>query len=164
MGGVITGLMLGAWMLGRWQSVPGAATGAKEAAPAEAALRRPAEQALAMADAEAAARHCQAVARAERRALLENASALSKLHEDVSAYRHAQQVLSEVKSREMRVGWLRSGDAEPCRYLGVSGQPTCPTPAAATMRHVCAICSTPLQSGEAVAAQPVAESAALTRV
>lgn len=165
LGGVVTGLMLGAWMFGRWQSLVGTGEGSNGAAPEATPLRPLAEQACGERTADAAARQCQVAARAERRVVLENAVAIAQLHEDVSAYRRAQQVLSDAGFRHLPVGWSSSRADQACRYLGVSGEPTCPMPASATMLCTCGTCSTPRKGGvEAIVVQPSAEPVAFTRV
>jgi hypothetical protein len=161
LGGVVTGLMLVSWMLGRWQSGPSAAR--LRAVPE--ALAEPPE-------APAATRACEAAARAERRDAVDSFAALGELHADVSAYRAAQQILSDSALRAtMRVGWTASGEGEMCRFVGVSGAPTCPgARSSAGPARACAACNAapiaPVPEPDRVLplAQPSAEPVVFTRV
>lgn len=123
LGGVVIGLMLAAWLLGRWHGEAADRCGTGEpiaeppAVPSDRVPRH------------APARPCQQAAREERRAVLEAAAALGEIHADVSAYRRAQQVLADgAFAGTIRAGLSASGEGEACRYLGISGQPTCPLP------------------------------------
>lgn len=161
LGGVMTGLMLASWMLGRWQSRLG-----------DARLRAVRETLAEPPEVPAATRPCEAAARAERRDAVDAFAALGELHADVSAYRAVQQILSDSALRAtMQVGWTASGEGEVCRFIGVSGAPTCPAArSSADPLRACAACNgapmAPMQGPEPVPllAQPSAEPVVFTRV
>lgn len=160
LGGVVTGLMLASWMLGRWQGRPGGA----RASVADEALRETGE-------APSGARLCETAARAERRAAADAFAGLGELHADVSAYRQSQQILSDTALQAtMKVGWTASGEGELCRFVGVSGERTCPAGQVSADDAPCA-CSADnavpgadLPTPPAAAIQPTAEPVVFTRV
>lgn len=127
LGGMMTSLMLGAWALGRWQgplrnaALPedGAPT-----APSPTATLRPGPGAPARVPHE---RSCQEAARIERRSASDCPDSLGELHADMVAYRRAQRALVDADSASLWTGRLGTESEEACRYLGVSGQPTCPS-------------------------------------
>lgn len=154
LGGMISGLMLGAWMLGRWQRVPGGSA---------LHTARPLPDRAIGTDGEAASdRLCQKAARDERRAAFADDLALVELHADITAYRAAQQVLSDAEVRSMPIGWTASGEGESCRYIGVSGRPTCPVVARADAACGCGSC--PADLPRKLRVQPSAVPVVLTRV
>jgi hypothetical protein len=99
---------------------------------------------------------CQHAARAERAMALEAASSLSELHDEISAYRQTQRgFLVAGLERRGADAALASGRGD-CRYLGLSGQPTCP--AAPAVLATCAC------GGEASPRPDAQPSPALLRV
>jgi hypothetical protein len=162
LGGVMTGLMLASWMFGRWQSRPGDP-------PARAVQENVPESS----DSLHAGRPCENAAGAERHVV--NAfTALGELHADISAYRQAQQILSDNALRAtMQVGWTAPGEDDLCRLIGGSGTPTCPAARlSADPLCPCAACRSasplPVQTAVPCAvpnlAQPSAEPFGLTLV
>lgn len=154
LGGMIGGLMLGAWMLGRWQGVAGGGALHTAGALPDRGIGT---------DGEAASdRLCQQAAHDERRAAFADEFALAELHADITAYRAAQQVLSDAEVCSMPIGWSASGEGETCRYIGVSGQPTCPVVLRVDADCGCGSCPADLRRELRV--QPSAVPAVLTRV
>ncbi|MDC8755530.1 hypothetical protein OIK40_12845 [Erythrobacter sp. sf7] len=92
-------------------------------------------------NARAATSPCQQRAQEERRALLSRPVALAELHAEVTAIRRDERILERAPdSREPII--LRSsveGGAAVCRYIGLSGRPTCPaaTRSACPDRQAC---------------------------
>lgn len=162
LGSVTACLMLAAWMLGRWQGGV-AGIGNPLAADGVEDMRPPAPPVRHGSDTEAN-RPCQDAARDERRAVAATASALGELHADTSAYRRAQQVLQQIDFSCQPIGWSASGESEACRYLGVSGQPTCPVNSVASARGTCGACVLDIGSLQARTAQPSAAADTLARV
>lgn len=132
LGGIIICVALGAWMLGRWQGglVPAAD---QISVAATALLDRPQDRNGLSHTALAPVIPCQQAAQAERRGALEAASSLGDLHAEVSAYRLAQQVLAGIGGEQLDVMLVASDAGQECRYIGISGQPTCPMHSA--VRH-----------------------------
>lgn len=125
--GIMMGVALGAWSMGRWQALRTAG---------DNPCRRPGETATARGPALPTIEPCQHAARAERRLALASEDRLGELHVEISAYRRAERVLAKIDGDALP---LRSAMSEPgldCRYLGIVGQPTCGIPA--TARAVCA--------------------------
>ena len=122
------------WALGRAQAgvaawrAPGgepAPRSGETAADAEAPTDRAASGANQEAELPAP---CQQLAMEERRAIFERPFALAELHDQVSSIRRDERILEGVfgvSGPAARFG--TSGDS--CRYVGCSGQPTCPRPA-----------------------------------
>lgn len=131
LGAIMMCLMLGAWTLGHWQGsiVPGGPR-SHEAEPS------PADHIPVSAGDQAGHIPCQQAARDERRRALDLADSLGDLHAEVSAYRRAQQVLASLASEPLELSARRSGTHQACRYLGLTGHPTCAMPAA--VRRACA--------------------------
>lgn len=98
LGGILMCVALAAWALGRWQGAALAAVDRAAAATGEAAARL----ALAVGLPHAPARpscHCAACANADYRGdELASASALGAMHEEISAYRRAEHILSDLSS------------------------------------------------------------------
>jgi hypothetical protein len=127
LGGIITGLMLGAWMLGRWQGGLAQAPRRREPVPQNVPGLQTLSRALRAAGEETgAARACQQGAYDERRAVLETDVSLGDLHAEITAYRRAEQVLAGHDVRQLGLD-LSAAEAEACRYMGISGHPTCPS-------------------------------------
>lgn len=158
--GVIVGLMLWSWALGRLQR--GAAKGPDSAPAPEPVLIEWNAPASASPD---SARPCQQAAREERRAALDLSTSLGQIHDEVSAYRREAQVFSHMEEGEM--AFTAAAVTEPdgdCRYIGISGSPTCPR--ANSTRDQCARAASSGQvSTSAVRLdQPSADPGAFTRV
>ena len=116
-------------------------------------------------DTGAAVTACQHAARAERRQVIEVARSLGELHAEISAYRRQEQVLAAALNDGLLAEFLPGAAREECRYLGLIGEPTCPLPGeghkTCTSREGCTAAAATLGLR---AAQPSAESSALTRV
>lgn len=152
LGGVITGLMLASWMLGRRQS----RLSQSEMAPVPKVTSTPPDEAP-------ASRSFQQPALAERRDTIEGFASVGELHAAVSAYRAAQQVLTTGASTvSITVGWSATGERESCRNMGVGGEPICPS--AAVTDPVCDGTGPRLPRPLPAVLQPSAEPAAFTRV
>lgn len=125
--GIMMGVALGAWSMGRWQALktvgdnPSGRAG--ETAAAGGAALPPVEP-------------CQHAAWTERRLALASDDRLGELHVEIIEYRRAERVLAEIDSDAvlLRPAWEEG--ARHCRYLGIVGEPTCGIPA--TARAVCA--------------------------
>lgn len=134
LGGIIMLSTLAAWSLGRWQGglAPPAAAALPEAqengeaGPAPLPVSPPAP----------ASALCQNAARAELRVALAAAPSLGEVHAEITAYRNAEQVLSRSDETMLRLDPLpRAGEAG-CRFIGLTGEPTCCAPR--TARAACA--------------------------
>ena len=137
LGGVITGLMLWAWALGRWQG--GIAAAPAGAPGVDSLLREPHAPVGAAPD---AVRQCQQAARNDRRVPLEGGAWLWQIHEDVSAYRSAAKVLSYLKTEEMALGWSTvGGEGAMSRFLGNNGKPTFPVASLVNAPCGCRACT-----------------------
>ncbi len=163
LGGVISNLMLGAWMLGRWQS------GLMPDAPRHDTMIKMAQPLAAMPGADAAsppveAQACQQAAREERRAVLEIEASLGELHADISAYRLAQQILTDVAITDSRFERSGAEAGETCRYLGISGHPTCPVSRAAPAHCGSGRCGAGWRPAPLRTNQPSPEAPRFTRV
>ena len=159
LGGIVTGLMLWAWALGRLQGGLAAAS----SGPAGAVSCGP-ETDGGIGAAPEPVQLCQQVARDERRHALEASSSLGQVHAEVSAYRRAVQVLSHLEAGEMAIQWPPAQGGAACRYVGISGKPTCPTAIAADTRRACSDCATGLPDLAIRLDQPSAEASGFTRV
>ncbi|MCZ8371028.1 MAG: hypothetical protein O9293_13900 [Porphyrobacter sp.] len=135
-GGMMMSLALAAWSLGRWQGglVTGedcdaAAPGAvKEASAAGSAGFHPSS---------VPATPCQDAARAERSVALASATSLGEIHAEISAYRRAERVLSDLKDDPLSLTGKRHAGQAGCRYIGIVGTPTCGVPEAARLANAC---------------------------
>lgn len=129
LGGIIICVALGAWMLGRWQGglVPSAGLVCAETPVALNGQQEPRDQEHAT---PAPRTPCQQAAQAERRGAVEAASSLGDLHAEVSAYRRAEQVLVRMEREQLDLVLVAADAGQECRYIGISGQPTCPMPGA----------------------------------
>ena len=144
LGGLAGVIALASWAVGRMQ---GDAMGKRQkpAATEFAAPRKlpdcapvlapaPAQSAAATAPQGAAAGlTCQQRASAERRALLANPVALAELHAEASAIRRDERIFESAAHSEAMIALPQAVYERECRYLGLSGQPTCPDAA----RHAC---------------------------
>ncbi len=176
LGGAMLLVTLCAWALGRWQGglarSAGAGAGAEDFGPG--ALQARAE---AQAEAEAApdpaappaaaASPCQSAARDERRAALAAAHSLGALHAEIVDYRRSEQVFARLDGEALRLDPLPRQGTAPCRFLGLTGQPTCGLSAGAR-----AGCAAGIACGKAAApalprarpVQPSLVAAGLARV
>ncbi|RNJ62597.1 MAG: hypothetical protein EDM03_14375 [Porphyrobacter sp. IPPAS B-1204] len=163
LGGIIMCVALGAWMLGRWQ---GGLTPAADQASGAVALMAGAQPDRCdhAPDSAAPATPCQQAAQAERRGALEAAPSLGDLHAEVSAYRRAQQVLTSMGREQLDLVLVPVQAGHDCRYLGVSGQPTCPMPAAVRHGSACGSGCTAFRSLPQHAVQPSPAVSDFTRV
>lgn len=163
LGGIILCVALVAWMLGRWQGglVP-AADQVSAAAPVAAEGRQ--DRSGLACTAPATSTPCQQAALAERRVAVEAAPSLGDLHAEVSAYRRSQQVLAGM-GREQLDLVLTASDADPeCRYIGISGQPTCPMRGAVRFGSACGAGCTAFQPLPQGTVQPSLAGSDVTRV
>lgn len=120
LGGILMSVALAAWTLGRWQG--------GLAMPADATVPSPrefGENRMMSAPLQAASAPGEDPARAERRRALVAADSLGELHAEISAYRRAEQVLAGPEADGLRLRPLRDDARKECRYLGVTGEPTC---------------------------------------
>lgn len=154
---------LAAWTLGRWQGNAMAVVDRAAAVTGEAAARL----ALAIRPHDAPARpscHCSACANADYRGdELASASALGAMHEEISAYRRAEQILCDLSSDALHQIALSSGEgAGECEPASAEGIPD-PVPGEhdcfAECRHTARVVM-----AERGAYPPVDMPAALTRV
>ena len=113
---------LAAWTLGRWQGNAMAVVDRAAAVTGEAAARL----ALAIRPPHAPARpscHCAACASADYRGdELASASALGAMHEEISAYRRAEQILCDLSSDALHQIAMASGEGDGDRLAG-GGEP-----------------------------------------
>lgn len=133
LGGIIIWAALGAWALGRWQGglVAGPDAMAAPTHPADAG-DQPAAAGAGAADpvppAACAAPEpapCQDAARDERRVALDAAPCLGQVHREITAYRRAEQVLAGFDADVLRLDPLPQGMVDGCRFIGLTGEPTC---------------------------------------
>ncbi len=159
LGGIITGLMLLAWALGRLQGglavAPSGPAGAEPRGSDAQGKARPTRERVQL---------CQQVARDERRRALEASASLGQVHAEVSAYRRAVQVLSHLEAGELALHWPPVREGSACRYVGISGKPTCPKAIAAHTHRACGDCVTGLTDLAIRLDQPSAEASGFTRV
>lgn len=161
LGGMMLTVAMLAWAMGRWQGGFSAAEDARKAGEREAphgAMQEMPQGPEAVHDAP----------RMQRRSALAASDSLGDLHEEISAYRRAQQVLASAEGDGLGINTLAGDARSECRHLGVMGQPTCA--AAEPVRAACA-CGTrcgladprpPVRTERLV--QPVAAAPGLTRV
>jgi hypothetical protein len=71
---------------------------------------------------------CQQRAIDERRSIFADPVALAELHDEATSIRRDERVLEQALGDAGPILLLRPGHGEACRYLGLSGQPTCPGP------------------------------------
>jgi hypothetical protein len=128
--GVITGVGISAWALGRWQGAP---LGHGSQCP-HPALTQPV---LCDADAVPAASPCQEQAREERLIALQDPVSLCALHDEVSAFRRTENVFATLEPDDLLRASQRAGNDRDCRYIGLIGQPTCPAMAPAQAANGC---------------------------
>ena len=160
LGGVITGLMLWAWALGRWQ---GGFAAAPVGAPGmESLLREPHAPVGAAPD---AVRRCKQAVRHDRHVPIEAGAWLGQIHADVSAYRRAAQVFSHLEAEELALGWSTVGGEGATRgYLGNTGKPTFPVASMANAPCACRACTVETPDIAIRHDQPSAEAFAFARV
>lgn len=133
LGGMMICVALGAWLLGRRQ---GQATAertpeaSKPEAPVAAARLHPAPET-------APASPCQQQARAERLSALGQTASLVALHAEVSAYRQRERILAALPEDASILNDVLVTDQPDCRYVGLTGQPTCGLPSAALPASGC---------------------------
>ncbi len=160
MGGVIAGLMLWAWALGRWQG--GFAAVHAGAPGVDSVLREPNVPDVAAPD---AVRQGQHGARTDHRVPPEADAWIGQIHADVSAYRRTVQVLAHLEAEEMALGWSTVGGerALSC-YLRNSGKPTFPATSPGNAPCACSACATETTPLAIRLNQPSAEAPAFARV
>ena len=133
LGGLILCIAWGAWALGRWQ-------GEQVRPDVPIAAEHPAT--LPQSETENPARAvgtggpaspCQQNARDERLCALQDNLSLADLHDEVSAYRHREQVFATLAPGALRFGRVEDPEMQECRYIGLTGQPICPAPGAARL-------------------------------
>ena len=69
---------------------------------------------------------CQQRALEERRAALARPFALAELHAEASAIRRDERILGHVPCEDALIVLTRHTSGAECRFIGLSGQPTCP--------------------------------------
>jgi hypothetical protein len=143
LGGLAGLIAVVGWIIGRLQSGPlGAArqptapavpTGTADpvAAPAPASARFT-TRATIVGEAPASP-PCQQRALEERRALLSRPVSLADLHAEVSAFRRDERILERAPQADALLAMARADQVADCRFIGLSGRPTCP----ATTCHDC---------------------------
>jgi hypothetical protein len=164
LGGVMTALMLGAWMLGRWQGGLDPARRPRE--PVTERVPVPQELSRALGDAAGESGRVpdgRQDARDDRRAVFDNDVSLGELHADITAYRHSQRVLAGADVGTLRLYWSVADASEASRTLGIGGQPTCPTPRGTDADCACGTCQPEPAAALIRAVQPSFE-APFTRV
>lgn len=140
LGGIMLCVALGAWTLGRWQG--GLAAPEEPALPARGEAG---EARMQSAPQRPGAAPCQDAAKAERCTALAGADSLGELHAEISAYRRAQQVLAGPECDGLGLRPPVEAAGNPCRYLGLMGEPTCGI--SETARAACACGTPPRQPG-----------------
>jgi hypothetical protein len=130
LGGIMMGLALGAWLMGRWQGGLAVSDDRAPAAAPTAGPDRSEADEVPMQRATAVA-PCQEAAQAERRNAMAAAGSLGELHDEISAYRRAQKVLAGLNGDGL--GLSLADARSKCRYLGLMGEPTCGAAASARM-------------------------------
>jgi len=157
LGGIMMGVALGAWTLGRWQggfALPDDGGGHGPTRVGDAAPTPPG------ALAEAPAKPDQQHAFVARGAAV--ADPLGELHAEISAYRRAEQVLADVGPDEL-VLRHRCGNTGPaCRHPALTGEPVCDL--SGTVRPPCATGASGARAGSACRAQPSPAAFAPLRV
>lgn len=69
---------------------------------------------------------CQQHALEERLAVLARPFALAELHAEASAIRRDERILGDVPGEDALIVLTRAASGTGCRFIGLSGQPTCP--------------------------------------
>jgi hypothetical protein len=69
---------------------------------------------------------CQQRALEERRAALARPFVLAELHAEASAIRRDERILGDVPCEDALIVLTRTAPGTGCRFIGLSGQPTCP--------------------------------------
>ena len=137
LGGIIAGVALGAWSLGRWQGAAWPVTDPRS--PAPGAEHPPFEWRASVSHDPSPAVHsavrsaapiaglCQQARRAERNVALEPGFSLGDLHAEVSAYRQQQQVFAAVTDYGLRLDLLLAEVRRDCRSAVPIRQESCLT-------------------------------------
>jgi hypothetical protein len=99
---------------------------------------------------------CQQRALEERRAAFARPFVLAELHAEASAIRRDERILGAVPGADALIVLTRAAPDTECRFIGLSGQPTCP----AATRQACAGSA----AGQSGGAQPSPDLSSLTRV
>jgi hypothetical protein len=133
LGGTMMCVALASWALGRWQGgvVMPDESGADQPGEGSPASRSPATPRASMAPA-ATGQHAD---RDKGHAALAGAS-LGELHAEISAYRQAEQVLSQFDGALLDQFDEQREQRARCRYLNAMGEPTCAI--SGMLREVCA--------------------------
>lgn len=156
LGGIITGLMLVSWMLGRWQR------GLAESRPVAAGTASPAPSTVAQPPVSSP---CQGPVPDQGRAEAEGGEWLGALHEDVRAYRLAQQVLGEsVLTGALGACSTAVGESEDGSSMELSEGPDCRLIATSVSSCLCAACTDDRRRIVLALSQPSADPASFTRV
>ncbi len=168
LGGIILFVAQGAWMLGRWQGgiMPpdGVSDQPHGAAPHVAEPLRQPHRALAPVPLAAPPIVCQQAAQDERRRTLETAASLGDLHAEISAYRRAEQVLAGIAREQLDLVLIPADARHDCRYVGLSGQPTCPMPDVVQHSPACGKTCAAFDLTPQRAVQPSPAASGFTRV
>lgn len=129
LGGIIMCVALMGWMLGRWQggTISSPQDHRDGAAPITGAAPRPGRF-LRSSDGMAPATPRPPANPAKRRGAMVAANSLGALHAEVSAYRRAEQVLSDFATDQINLLPASGSDETPCHSFGRTGQPACASP------------------------------------
>ena len=121
LGGIMFCIALSAWTLGHWQGSAALArpTLGEPQPPYRASLAARAPTAT------RAITPCQKQARTERQIVLGQTDSLSDLHAEVSAYRQQEQIFASLADDAFRFDRAQATERTDCRYLGITGFPTC---------------------------------------
>lgn len=165
LGGILICVALGAWTLGRWQGGIALAQPRYSAPlpphPVLAAALSPTSGTA------ATAKPCQNAARVDRHSVLEQTVSLCDLHAEISAYRQQERIFASLADDAFRLDHPQISARSECRYIGLTGQPTCGAPVAAMSACGCgeAWCvKAEAAMRSEVAAYPSPDLASFTRV
>jgi hypothetical protein len=139
LGGIVMWAALAAWALGRWQGGLVASDGTKASARPQQPLGEAAPAPERAAYPTSPTPHpapCHNAARDERRTALAAASCLSEMHAEITAYRRTEHILSRFDEEMLRLEPLPAASERSCRFIGLTGEPTCGLPEA--VRTACA--------------------------
>jgi hypothetical protein len=160
LGGIMFCVALSAWTLGRLQA------GVALAHPVRGVRPEPCP-APAAPVADAAATPCQNQARDERQRALGQVISLNELHAEISAYRQQEQIFASLADDAFRVDRARTARRSDCRYMGLTGEPTCAVPSLAIAACGCgqeALCLWEAAPLSGTALQPSLDCVPFTRV
>ncbi len=171
LGGIVIWAALGAWALGRWQGGLVAPADLPASTPSQqpSGEAGPAPDYAAKPSARAPHRTpCQDAARDERRIALAAAPSLGEVHDEITAYRRTEHILAQFAEEMPQIHQRHGAGMGGCRFVGLTGEPTCGVPGAARMACMggvpCANASPRAGQGQVLAAQPSWAVPGATRV